>query len=48
MYNEWIMPVSCNIGRLNENDSSIDDYRFNLFIVNLGATYYVSMIKQLG
>ena len=25
---------------------SIDDYYFNVFIVDLGATYYLSLVKQ--
>ena len=27
---------------------SIDDHKFNAFIVDLGATYNVSLAKQLG
>ena len=27
---------------------TIDDYWFNVFIIDLGATYYVSLVKQLG
>ena len=27
---------------------SIDDYLFTVFIIDLGATYYVSLVKQLG
>ena len=27
---------------------SIDDYQFNVFTDDLGATYYVPLVKQLG
>ena len=44
---DHIISQACELFILFEYHS-IDDYQFNVFIVDLGATYYVSLIKQLG